>query len=426
MQKNVELICVGGYMEYGRNCTVLTYNGYGIMLDCGINVSELQKTNCQYKNLVPLFNLESLKSITILGVFISHAHLDHIGAIPHFLKKFDCPIYASQYTVNVCKNLGYGGHYLVMEDHSVIELKDFIITATSIQHSVPQALFYKIVVNSKSFCYASDFKIDFKPVLGLPTNLQQIKQTIGHIDVLIFDTTRAKTIEFTKSETYVKHLCEQFFINSSIDAKHLVYTCFASNIGRIKSIIDLGLSYNLDVYVVGKTFRYHLDAAKLADIYHVPHAVRLVSRDYATFFKKAFSKPSLFIVSGGNGEPNAILPRLANNSLNSSILDNACILIGGSAIPSIKWFKYRLLAEMSINKRVYYDDIHASGHGSITDILALIKVLAPKMLVPTHSDYETVGYFCNYLKQHLTTNYALNKTLLIFQNGDKKSFSQNG
>lgn len=422
----VKFICLGGYLEYGRNCTVLRYKDYGLMLDCGINVGELQRDKPRYKEMVPKFNAVALRGIKYLGVLISHAHLDHIGAIPYFLKHHDVTIFGSPYTVEVCKNMGYPGQYEAIHPGGTIDLGVFSIKAISIPHSVPQSLFYRITIDQGlTVCYASDFKVDHLPVLDAPTDLAMLRKELRGTDIMVFDTTRAKTVLFTKSETYVKALANQHIMNSKLDDRHVIYPCFASNVGRLKSLIELAMAHGYAPYVVGKSFKYHLDAARTTGVYTPPTQanVRMINRNYVKFFSQPFAKRSLFVVSGGNGQSNAVLARLVRNVIPTpeEFLQTAVTLLGGSEIPATKWPRRKLCTQMALRGMEVHDQIHCSGHGSITDILRVVAAINPRILVPTHSSHETIGYFCDYLAEK-ELPYKLGRTVFAFQNGQVHVF----
>jgi ribonuclease J len=395
----ITLYTLGGWSQYGRNSTLLIYNNEGLILDCGVNVAAL--INDQKSEMYPNFRPSLLKKIKLKGVLLSHAHLDHIGAIPILNKIIDTVYYGSKFTNELCKQLKYNVHFEDLEPDTDFELGPFKIRAIEVQHSIPGALFYRIQVENTNLCYASDFKLDGRPVLGQPTNLESLKEKLGHIDYLMFDTTRAyEKINRTSTESLIREQIIEELYHTPYEYNNVFYACFASQISRISSLIEVGISKGYKVYVLGKTFQYYLNASRNTEIYNAPPEVKMISKNYDKFFTELNkTSKNLCIVSGVNGEPNAVLTRLVDAKFGYLNIAKDIVIFGGGQIPGSEHSRRILCNKLNIfNTNVI--QIHASGHASLKDIIRFINYIKPGNLLPTHSNFSSLGVLLDALKVH--------------------------
>jgi ribonuclease J len=405
----VQVYTLGGWGEYGRNSTLITFGKNAIILDCGINVSALVSGNRSNKAMFPEYHKKILQDLNILGVLLSHAHLDHIGAIDYFSKKFETLYFGSAFTLEVCKTMGYFNEGTVVVPGETYNLGPFQFNGVYVQHSIPQSLFYKIIVNGITICYASDFKNDLRPVLGDKTDFQKLKDELGHLDYFIFDTTRAYAIERVKSEKYIRDLLRETLSTANVHYRHIFYACYASHISRIKTVVDVATHYGYKIFIVGRSFPIYLNAALFTDVYKLPPNVKVMAKNYVKLFNSELhAEKTLFITSGVNGELNSVLYRLARKELKFLNMEKDLVLIGGHEIPASQYQRRNMVNNLLMDN-VNVSEIHESGHAGITDLLDLIKIIKPGCLLPTHSDISIAGKIVDHLRKEGA--YKLNKSI---------------
>jgi len=330
----IEIIPVGGYSEIGRNCTIVKWNDEAVMLDFGLKMEEYvrltEDDDIPYN--IPqgvLIREKAVPDITAVedelknvnAICISHAHLDHVGAIPFFGNKFKIPIHGTKFTIEVLKAL-------IKDKKKSIENE--LISHTSnckfrvslnmeiefihITHSTPHTVI--IVVHTPDGCivYANDFKLDDTPLLGKKPNYEAMKK-LKNVKVLIMDSLYALKKRKTPSESIARDMLKDIILKTPSQGKNIIITTFSSHIARIKTIVDIAKTIGRKPVFIGRSLSKYLDAAKEAKIIDFKKKadyVRFGSKVEEYFKKHKKTDNKLFIVTGHQGEPKAILSRMAN------------------------------------------------------------------------------------------------------------------
>ena len=406
----IEICTVGGFYEFGRNMTAVKIDDIVIIVDIGIHMENYIKLqgdeDIDFVSTKKLFETNSIPRYDVINdwkdmvkaIVPTHAHLDHVGAIPFIAKKFNADIVCTPFTAEVIKaisndknkkltnNIKYinpNSRYEVSEDISI----DFI----HVTHSTPQTAM--IAINSKygTVVYANDFKFDTSPVLGAKPNFAKIKSLKG-AKCLIVDCTRSWDERKTPSESVAKEMLKDVMHGINSDNSLIVVTTFSSHLARLKSIIELGKEKGREIVMLGRSLDKYVTAGENANIIDFKDIKRIKFKDKIKKFLKSVEKnPSryMLIVTGHQGEPEAILANMAYGKLLYDFKQNDQIIFSCSVIPNDENIQNREFLESKLkekNVRIF-KDIHVSGHAAKEELRDLINMVMPEHIIPAHG-YE--------------------------------------
>jgi ribonuclease J len=413
---SLEIIPVGGYSEIGRNCTILKVDDEAVVLDMGLhmdnyisyqeileNTPNKRMSVKELRRVGAIPNLKEVKDLIpkVKGIFATHAHLDHIGAIPFLASKFNCDIHASKFTIEVLRTLAkenknFKNKLVAHKLNSTFKLsKKIKIEFINMTHSTPHTTMIVVHTPYGSVCYANDFKLDKDPVLGNKPDLKIFKR-LGRkgVKALIIDSLYAKKDEKTPSESKVKEMIKNLIFENDFSGKALIITTFASHIARLKTIVEAGRSLKREVVFIGRSFDKYVTAAKDAGIIDLTQGATLIkySSQVRRFLKK-MTDPSkyLLIVTGHQGEARSILPRMVYKELfDFQEGDNVIFSCSVIPVPTNIENREKLDYELKRKKVKIFTDIHVSGHASRKDHEQLIDLLRPEIIIPSHAEKETL------------------------------------
>jgi len=332
----------------------------------------------------------------VKAICISHAHLDHVGALPFFMGKFKVPIHGTKFTIEVLKALlkdkkkSPTTDLVVHPENAQFKIsKNLRIQFIHITHSTPQSVL--VVVHTPEGCvvYANDFKLDNAPVLGPKPNYDAMRK-LKHVRALIIDSLYALDPRKTPSEAIAREMLKDVLLGTSSLGKNIIVTTFSSHIARISTIIDLARSLNRRPVFIGRSLAKYIDAAKAAgviDLEKKADFVRYGSTVDKYFKKNKVTKDKLFIVTGHQGEPKAILSRLAKEKI-FPFGPEDLVIFSCRIIPTEENFLNRsnLEAELKSKKVRIFTEIHVSGHACREDHREFIKLIRPEHILPAHGE----------------------------------------
>lgn len=405
----IEIIPVGGYSEIGRNCTLIKWKDEAVMLDFGLlmeNYIALTEDDDVPFNIpqnmlirekaVP--DLESVKDELkcLKAVCISHAHLDHVGAVPFFTNKLKVPIHGTQFTIEVLKALlkdkkrSATSDLIAHEENSEFSVsKNIKVQFIHVTHSTPHTVIIVVHTPDGSVMYANDFKLDDSPVLEEKPNYDAIKKLQG-IKALIMDSLYSMERRKTPSESIATQLLKDVLLNTKSHNKNIIATTFSSHIARISTIVELAEKLKRKPVFIGRSLSKYLDAAKSAGIIDFEQKAEFVR--YGSNLEKYFKKTKntqdkLFVVTGHQGEPKAILSRIANGKF-FPFNDEDMVIFSCNTIPVEENFIRREILEEKLKKRKLrlFTHVHASGHASREDHRYFLELLKPQNVIPTHGN----------------------------------------
>ncbi|MCF7866155.1 MBL fold metallo-hydrolase [Candidatus Woesearchaeota archaeon] len=404
----IEIIPVGGYSEIGRNCTIVKWKDESVMMDFGLMMENYTTIQSEYdeiptsvlirENAVP--DIESIPDEIkkLNAVVISHAHLDHIGAIPYFTGKLKAPIYGSKFTIEVIKAIssdkGKKIHNQLIAKKTDCKFKvskNIKVEFIHVTHSTPQSVIIAIHTPDGVVVYANDFKLDDEPVLGEKTNFEALKK-LKNVKALIMDSLYALQFGKSKTELETRKELKKILIEESHKNKNILITTFSSQIARLKTIKDIAEEIGREVVFVGRSLNKYIEAAKKAKVTDLTKNAKIIkfgSQIERYFRTNKDTTKSIYVVTGHQGEPNAVLSRMSKGKF-FPFNDEDSVIFSCNIIPIEECFQNRERLEKELKARniEVIKGIHSSGHAQTEEHKQLIQILKPEHILPTHGDPE--------------------------------------
>ena len=383
---------VGGSEEIGMNANLYHYEDKWILIDLGISFPD--ETDLGIDVLLPDF--EFIKSLgdKFLGIFLTHGHEDHIGAIPYFADDINCPIWGTSFTMALLKRkLKENNKEKKLELNTLTIDKQLIIgpfqiKAIQTSHSIPDPVSILISTKQGDIFHSGDWKLENSINLNEKTNIDNFR-SIGENGILamVCDSTNALVDGKTPPENFAYDGLLDTIKNCNGTA---LVTCFSSNISRIKSLLDIALKTDRSVLVVGRALLRAIDAAKeVGYLKHIPELLSL--KDF-----NLIPRSNVLIIStGSQGEPNSALSRISkDNDKFIKLIKGDTIIFSSRKIPgnenAILKVQNRFL-ERGIN--IVTDDdknVHVSGHPSRDELIEMYSYIKPKISIPVHGTREHI------------------------------------
>ncbi len=408
-------IPLGGSGEIGMNCNLYHYEGSWLMIDLGVMFGNSSISPNEL--ILPNIDFILENKIKLDALILTHAHEDHIGAVPYLYHKLgNVPIFTSSFTASVLKRkfLSIGSQPVkinLLNYNKNISIGKFEVQIFALTHSIPEPNAIILKTKKGNIFHTGDWKIDPNPLVGEPINenkLQLIKKE--GINVMICDSTNVFDENPSGSESEVREVLREIFFKHK--KGKIVVTCFASNIARLETILKVSEDLNKLCVFVGRSIHRIYESA--------------IENNYLSNFKNIISEKESNIVSdeqlvlictGSQGEQNAALTKLIDgNNKNIQIGKNDLIIFSSREIPGNE-IKINTLKEKILKKDCEYLDhrmqkVHVSGHPSKQELKKMYEWVSPDALIPVHGEYR-------HLKEQVKFSKlcGINKQMLI-QNGD--------
>lgn len=401
-EKKLRVIPLGGLNEIGKNMTVLEYGDDIIIVDCGMTFPDDELLGVDM--VIPDTSYLLKNAEKVRGIVLTHAHEDHIGALPYVLRDLNVPIYCTALTAGIIK-LRISEHRNLKKvkinvrkagDH--VKLGCFDVEFIHVNHSIPDACAFAINSPVGYVVMTGDFKIDSTPVDGSMINLERFGQ-LGRqgVRLLMCDSTNAERPGITMSERRVGDSFDREFKGCD---KRIIIATFASNVHRLQQIIDVAAKYGRKVAVSGRSMENILKVG-LELGYIKPPAGVMVE---LSAIKKYPKNKLVIITTGSQGEPMSALYRMAfSGHRQVEVGEGDKILIAATPIPGNEKSVYGMINELfRKGAEVVYErlaDIHVSGHACQEEIKMIISLVKPEYYMPVHGEYR-----------HLMINAQLGRT----------------
>jgi ribonuclease J len=380
---------LGGSGEIGMNLNLYGYNDQWLMVDLGVSFYDRLGIDVMMPN--PQFIIENRKQLA--GLLLTHAHEDHIGAVPYLWEQLQCPIYATPFTAELVRrkfqerHIDYGDsiHELSLKGHQKIGCFD--IELVTLTHSIPEPNGVVIRTPAGSVFHTGDWKIDPAPMIGEPIDADQLK-ALGDEGVLamVCDSTNVFHEGEAGSEGEVRENLKS--IIGGYKKERVFVTCFASNLARLETVALAAKEAGRRVVLLGRSFGRMVEVARANGyLKEVPEFVDATA---------AASMPAhkvLYLCSGSQGEPRAALNRIANGAMkNVTIQEGDIVLFSSRVIPgnerSINAIKNKLI-RLGVRVITRHDlDLHVSGHPARSELEQMYDWIRPKILVPVHGELQ--------------------------------------
>lgn len=391
--ENLKIVPLGGFGEVGRNMMVLEYKDDIIIIDVGLRFREEDMPGVDF--IIPNISYLKGKEKYIRGIFITHGHFDHTGAIPYLIEKLgNPPIFATPLSRGlILKRQDEFPNLPKLEIHQIdkaniepINLGNFTVEAYHINHNIPDAIGLAIHTPVGTVIHTCDFKFDFTPVGDYPTDLNVFTR-FGEKGVLalLSDSTGVEQSGHTLSESVImKNLDEVFQTTQG----RLIVSTFSSLISRVQQIIMLAEAHGRKVAVEGYSMKSAVEIVRELGYLKVEKGTIIDIKDVEEYPHNKI----VIICTGAQGESNAALMRIVNREHRFVRLHkNDTVVFSSSVVPgnerTVQFLKDLIARQGARIFHYKMMDIHASGHAQVEDLKMMISLIKPKFFVPIHGQF---------------------------------------
>ncbi|WP_283804097.1 ribonuclease J [Campylobacter jejuni] len=423
-EHKIRITPLGGLGEIGGNISVFETNKDAIIVDIGMSFPD--GTMHGVDIIIPDFDYVRKIKDKIRGIVITHAHEDHIGAVPYFFKEFQFPIYATPLALGMISNK-FEEHGLKaerkwfrpVEKRCVYEIGEFDIEWIHITHSIIDASALAIKTKAGTIIHTGDFKIDQTPIDGYPTDLGRLAH-YGEQGVLclLSDSTNSYKEGYTKSESSVGPTFDQIFARTK---GRVIMSTFSSNIHRVYQAITYGLKYGRKVCVIGRSMERNLYTTMELGYIKLDRKI-FIDADEVSKYK---DNEVLIVTTGSQGETMSALYRMATDEHKFiKIKPTDQVIISAKAIPGNEAsvsavLDYLLKAGAKVAYQEF-SEIHVSGHASIEEQKLMLTLTKPKFFLPVHGEY-------NHITKHKETAMKCGipeRNIYLMSDGDQVELCQ--
>lgn len=423
-EEKVKIIPLGGLGEIGKNITVIECDDEIVVIDCGIAFPDEEMYGVDL--IIPDITYLKNNVEKIKGIFLTHGHEDHIGALPYVLKEINVPIYGSKLTIGIVKtklqehNILSEAKLNNVDPGDVVSFKklkvEFIRNTHSIADSCSLAIFTPVGI----ILHTGDFKIDYTPIDGQKMDLQRISN-LGKegVALLMADSTNVERQGHSLSEKSIGFTLDRVISNAK---GRVIIATFASNIHRMQQIVDASFKSNRKVIFNGRSMENISKVAMELGYLHIPNNDVISIDDLKNYENDKIT----LITTGSQGEPMASLARIAfSNHRKIAIEPNDTFIISASPIPGNDKLISRVINQLfRKGADVIYkglEDVHVSGHAYQEELKLIHTLVNPKYFMPVHGEYR-------HLKHHgdLAENLGMKKNnIFILETGNVLELTKN-
>lgn len=410
----IEIQAVGGYNEVGKNMTAVKIGEEVILVDMGLHLDNYVKytenedvKNINREELITCGAIPNIAALDTWGekvktIIPTHAHLDHVGAIPYLANLYKAPIIGTPYTTAIINSMMKDEKPRIENQIKTLHANSFIKISSAIKaefinvtHSTPQTIILALHTPEGIILYCNDFKFDLYPTLGTKPNLSRLAE-LGRkgVHTLIVDSTYASAAKKMPSESVAKEMLRDVMLGTDSRGKAVIISTFSSHIARLKSIVEFGNKLNRKIIFLGRSLSKYVYAAqdcgiiKFDDIEMVRYSKQIKRR-----LKKITPKTRhkyLFVVTGHQGEPNSTLTKMVDNQFEFKFQPEDHMIFSCTVIPTAINQQNRDYVERGLKEagvRIF-KDIHVSGHAAREDLRDLINLVKPKNIIPAHGNMQ--------------------------------------
>ena len=390
-KESLRIIPLGGLGEIGKNITAIEYEDEIIVIDCGISFPDEDMYGIDL--VIPDIKYLLDNKDKVKGLFLTHGHEDHIGAIPYILKQINMPVYGTKLTIGLVESK-LKEHDMLSKTNLIpispgesIKLNKLIIEFIRVTHSIAESCALAIHTPIGTVLHTGDFKIDYTPIDGKVMDLNRIAQ-LGQEGILLLmaDSTNVERAGHSLSEKIIGETLNRIISNAN---GRVIVATFASNIHRMQQIADASMMYNRKIVFSGRSMENISNVAMDLGYLHIPKESIVGIEDLNSYPSDKIT----IITTGSQGEPMAGLSRIAYGShRHISIEQDDLFIISASPIPGNDKLVSRVINQLYRKgvEVIYEDleDIHVSGHAYKEELKLIHTLVKPKYFMPVHGEYR--------------------------------------
>ncbi|MEW9077820.1 ribonuclease J [Terrisporobacter glycolicus] len=387
----IKVMALGGLNEIGKNMTVIEYKDEIVVIDAGLSFPEDEMLGVDI--VIPDITYLLKNKDKVKGIFITHGHEDHIGALPYILKKIDVPVYGTRLSIGLIE-VKLKEHKLnnvklnVVTPKQIIKLKNISVEFIKNNHSIPGSCSLAVHTEQGVIFHTGDFKIDLTPIDGDVMDIHRICE-LGSAGVLLMlaDSTNVEKPGFTMSERTVGAGLDDLFRKAN--GSRIIVSTFASNIHRLQQIINMAVKFNRKVAVSGRSMVNVIGVAKELGYLEMEDDTLVDLNDISKYDDNEL----VIITTGTQGEPMSALARMSSSEHKKvEIKKGDLVIISAHPIPGNEKLISKVINLLfERGARVVYNDIadiHVSGHAAQEDLKLINRMVKPKFFMPVHGEYR--------------------------------------
>ncbi|MBN1956523.1 MAG: ribonuclease J [Anaerolineae bacterium] len=421
MTERLQILPLGGLGEVGKNMTAIEYGRDILVVDAGLMFPESDMFGVDY--IIPDYGYLRDKKERVRAVVVTHGHEDHIGALPHFIQEFPVPVYATRLTCGLIEIKLRRGHVLdktelyTYRSGDTVQVGPFTVEPFHVCHSIPDTVGLGITTPAGLIVHSGDFKFDHTPVDGWPTDFAKLAEFAGRgVLALMADSTNATEPGTTPSERRVTDVLDGVMRQAP---GRIIIATFASLISRIQQAIDVAALHGRKFAIAGRTMAAYVKQARNLGYVQIPEDMQVPLGDIARIPPHQL----LILATGVQGEPTAVMTRLATGSHPSlRIQQGDTVVLSSHTIPGNEEMIHRVINRL-IQKGadvIYHPvaPVHVSGHASQEEQKMLLNIVRPRNFIPIHGELR-------HLTQHAKLAVELGiprEHIAVVENGHILSF----
>jgi ribonuclease J len=395
-----KIVFLGGLGEIGRNCAVVEFGGSRLLIDCGLAFPDADQPGVDI--ILPDFAYLNEEPERVIGVVLTHAHEDHMGALPYFLRDFDVPVYGTRLSLGMLsaklEEYNLAPSLVEVRAGERTTLGPFDLEFFAVSHSIPDGMAVAMRTPAGTIVHTGDFKVDLTPIDSRPTDLGGLARLAGEgIDLLLSDSTNADQPGFIPSETGVGRALGEIFAAAE---RRVIVACFASHVHRMQQILDNAHQLGRKVALVGRSMLRNVRVASDLGYLRVPADLLIPIEDLGSLPPEQ----TLVLCTGSQGEPFSALTLMAGREHKWVRIDPGdTVVLSSSLIPGNEAAVYRTMNDLARQgAEVFHRGnarVHVSGHAAQGELTLLLATLRPRNFVPVHGEYRHLAQHARLAEQ---------------------------
>ncbi len=385
----LRVFALGGLGEIGRNMTVFECDGRLLIVDCGVLFPEEDQPGVDL--ILPDFGPIEERLDDVEAIVLTHGHEDHIGAVPYLLRmRADIPLMGSKLTLAFLE-AKLREHRIpptsqVVEDGQRLDLGPFNVEFLAVNHSIPDAMALAIRAGGALVLHTGDFKMDQLPLDGRLTDLNGFARLGDEgVDLLLVDSTNAEVEGFVPSERDIVPVLDAVFLKAE---GRIIVASFASHVHRIQQVIDMAALHGRKIAFVGRSMVRNMGIARDLGLLRIPGGMQVSIDDLPSLP----DDETVLITTGSQGEPMAVLSRIANRSHAITVGPTDTVVLASSLIPGNENAVFRVINGLSkLGAHVVHKAnalVHVSGHAAAGELRYVYNVVKPRYVLPVHGEWR--------------------------------------